>query len=285
MSGPQASERLTVITKTRGLFRIDLAELWRYRDLLAVFVNRDIKVRYRQTILGPAWLLIQPLAMTGILTAMFSGVVGLSTDGQPAPLFYLSTIVLWGYFSQVVTLISGVFLANEYLFSKIYFPRLIKPIGDAVSNAVGLGIQLVFVAIVMGIYFVRGEFTGLGWATLLAPLVILQLALFSLGVGLWIASSTARYRDLSNATPFILQAWFFLTPIVYPFSTVPEAYRPLIAILNPLAVICDLWRLSLLGVSSVSPVEVLLSMGSTLVILFGGVAVYQRAARGVADTL
>lgn len=280
-----AQEVVTVIRPTRGWLTIDLPLLWRYRDLLWVFVMRDVKVRYRQTILGPLWLLIQPLAMTGILTAMFSGVVGVSTDGQPAPLFYLSVIVLWGYFSQVVTLVSNVFLTNEYLFSKVFFPRLMKPLADAISNGVGLMIQLVFLAVVLLIYFLRGEYHGLSAFTLMAPLVILQLGALSLGIGLWIASSTAKYRDLANATPFMLQAWFFLTPIVYPFSTVPMAYRPVVAFINPLSVVCDLWRLCILGVSSVSPLDVALSVVSTGLILFGGIVCYQQASRGVADTL
>lgn len=285
MTAPSPNRRLKRIARTRGLLNVNFAELWQYRDLLAIFVSRDVKVRYRQTVLGPAWLVIQPLAMTGILTTMFSGLVGVSTDGQPAPLFYLSTIILWGYFSQVVNLVGEVFLANEHLFSKVYFPRLIKPISAAVSNSVGLGIQMGLLAVALALYAARGQFSGFNWHLALAPIALIQLFALSLGAGLWIASSTARYRDLANATPFILQAWFFLTPVVYPFSSVPEAYRPLIAFINPLAPICDLWRLCILGTSSVTTGQMALSALSTGLILLGGVAAYQRAARSVADTL
>jgi lipopolysaccharide transport system permease protein len=285
MTPAKVAPRRTVLRRSKGFLSLNLKQLWEYRDLLVLFVRRDVKVRYSQTVLGPAWLVIQPLAMTGILTTMVSGVVGASTGGAEPSLFYLTTILAWGYFSQVVTLVGNVFIANEYLFKKIYFPRIVRPIADVISNVVGLGIQLALLAAFLLIYYVTGHYAGMSVNLLLAPLVIVQLMVFSLGVGLIVASSTARYRDLVNALQFMLQAWFFLTPVVYPLSTVPEAYRPLIAFINPLAIICDRWRFSILGFGSASYFEIALSIVSSLLVLLIGVALYQRAARNVADTL
>src|SRR4051812_12474384 len=231
------SGKTTIIRPRRGWLDLDFSHLWSYRDLLLLFAMRDIKVRYKQTLLGPAWLILQPLALTAVFTTMISGVAGISTGNQPAPLFYLTGLIIWSYFSQIVYSASQVFTANEYLFSKIYFPRIIVPVSTLLSSGVGIFIQFVVVVVFLLGYGFIGKADGLTWRIALFPLVVAQLAAFSLAVGLMLASSAAKYRDMANMTPFLIQVWMFVTPIIYPFSSIPEEYRGLTSLLNPLAVV------------------------------------------------
>ena len=240
--------KTTIVGPRRGWFDLDIMHLWNYRDLLLLFAMRDIKVRYKQTLLGPAWLILQPLALTAVFTTMISGVAGISTGNQPAPLFYLTALIIWSYFSQIVQSTSQVFLANEHLFSKIYFPRIIVPVSALLSNGVAVLIQFMVVLVFLLAYGFAGKIDGLTWRIALFPLVALQLAAVSLAIGLVLASSTAKYRDIANMTPFLIQVWMFVTPIIYPFSSIPERYRTLTSLVNPLAVVVEQSRWCFLGV-------------------------------------
>lgn len=196
--------KTTIIGPRRGWFDLDIMHLWNYRDLLLLFAMRDIKVRYKQTLLGPAWLILQPLALTAVFTTMISGVAGISTGNQPAPLFYLTALIIWSYFSQIVQYTSQVFLANEHLFSKIYFPRIIVPASALLSNGVAVLIQFMVVLVFLVAYGLAEKIDGPTWRIALFPLVALQLAAVSLAIGLVLASSTAKYRDIANMTPFLI---------------------------------------------------------------------------------
>src|ERR1700732_4758250 len=170
--------KTTIVSPRRGWFDLDIRHLWDYLHLLFLFAMRDIKVRYKQTLLGPAWLILQPLALTAVFTIMISGVAGISTGNQPAPLFYLTALIIWSYFSQIVYSTSQVFLANEHLFSKIYFPRIIVPVSALLSNGVALLMQLMVVLVFLLAYGFAGKIDGLTWRIALFPSVVLQLAAF-----------------------------------------------------------------------------------------------------------
>jgi lipopolysaccharide transport system permease protein len=279
------SRKTTIVGPRRGWFDLDIMHLWDYRDLLLLFAMRDIKVRYKQTLLGPAWLILQPLALTAVFTTMINGVAGISTGNQPAPLFYLTALIIWSYFSQIVHSISQVFLANEHLFSKIYFPRIIVPVSALLSNGVAVLIQFMVVLVFLLTYGFAGTIDGLTWRIALFPFVALQLAAFSLAIGLVLAFSTAKYRDIANMTPFLIQVWMFVTPIIYPFSSIPEKYRTLTSLVNPLAVVVEESRWCFLGVSSLGAGQIAASVLSTAVSLVVGVIVYQRVERTVMDTI
>jgi lipopolysaccharide transport system permease protein len=279
------AKKTRAIGPRRGWLDLDLGQLWDYRDLLLLFALRDIKVRYKQTLLGPAWLVIQPLTLTAVFTTMISGVAGISTGNQPAPLFYLTALIIWSYFSQIVSSTSQVFLANEHLFSKIYFPRIIVPLSALLSNAVALLVQFIVVLVFLLAYKFFGKIDGLSWRIVLFPIVVSQLALYSLAIGLGLGASAGKYRDMAYMTPFLIQVWMFITPIIYPFSSIPEKYQTLASLINPLAVVVEESRWCFLGVSSVGADEIIASMVSTVLILAGSVIIYQRIERTVMDTI
>lgn len=275
----------TILRPQTGWFRLDIEVLWRYRDLLWSFVLRDVKVKYRQTILGPLWLVIQPLTMTGILAGVVHGIAGIKTNSQEPVLFYYAAIILWQYFSQAVLAISQVFILNEYLFKKVYFPRIVVPASIIFTNSFALVIQLVPFLILIVVFTMLGHFHPTLAQIWLMPIALIELMAASLGVGLIIASSTAKYRDLANATPFLIQAGLFLTPVLYPFSAVPELLRPVLAFFNPLSVICEIWRSGALGGMTVTLGQFGLATLSTMLVLVVGTVLFQRVERTAADTI
>jgi lipopolysaccharide transport system permease protein len=277
-------DQLTIISPRRGWFDLDLWRLWQYSDLLLIFAMRDIKVRYKQTLLGPAWLVIQPLALMVVLTGV-GRVAGISTGGQPAPLFYLVALVLWSYFSQIVLTASQVFIVNSQLFSKVYFPRIIVPVSSLLSNSIALLIQLALALAFAVWYQWTGTLDGLTWRIAFFPLVVIQLAAYAFAIGLCLGASTAKYRDLSQVTPFLIQIWMFITPIIYPFSAIPETYRILTGFLNPLAVIVEQGRWCFFGESALDAFAVIASMVTTTVLLIAGIFFFQRVERTAMDTI
>jgi lipopolysaccharide transport system permease protein len=277
--------RITHIRPRGGWLELGLGGIWRYRDLLLIFAMRDIKVRYKQTLLGPAWMVLQPLALTAALTAAISGFAGLPTDGRPAPAFYLAALVLWSYFSQVVQATSQIFIVNGDLFSKVYFPRLIAPVATLLSSAVALAIQLAVAFGFLVWYQLAGGLEGLSWRLLALPLVTLHLAVYSLGVGLCLAASTAKYRDLAHMTPFLIQLWMFVTPVIYSYSAIPERWRVLAGLLNPLAVIVDAGRWCFFGDFAAGGAALAASVGATVATLLAGIVVFQRVERVAMDTI
>src|SRR4051794_17959059 len=217
-----SAKRITIIRRRSGWFDLNLGRTWEHRDLLILFALRDLKVRHKQTLLGPGWLVLQPLVWTAVFTATISGLAGVSTANQPAPLFYLSGLIVWSYFSQVIFATSQVFIENEHLFSKVYFPRIIVPLSSLISNAAALLIQFAVVLAFLIAFQWTGKTDGLSWRILAFPLVVLHLATFSLAIGLLLGASTAKYRDLGFMTAFLVQVSMFVTPVLYPFSSIPE---------------------------------------------------------------
>ncbi|HZZ57729.1 MAG TPA: ABC transporter permease [Opitutaceae bacterium] len=276
--------RETVIQPTRGLRLAPWGELYTYRDLLWVMVWRDIAARYKQTILGPLWFLLQPLLNTIVFTLIFGRVAHLSTSGLPGPLFYLCGQLLWGYFAATFNSTAMTLAINHQLFGKVYFPRLIVPLSGVISNLVALGIQLsLFVLFYLGYKLgpAAPTFGVTPWIVLL-PLVIVQVGAFSLGVGLWLAALSARFRDLSMLTQFLIQLWMYATPVIYPLSAIPHRWLPWVA-LNPMAVPVEYSRAMLLGSPSPSAGLLAISLGMTLAVLVSGLALFDRAEKTFVD--
>lgn len=216
----EEQEFTTVIKPRTGLFEVNLKEIWDYRDLMSLFVKRNIITQYKQTILGPLWYVIQPAITVIMYMVVFGGIAGIPTDGVPQPLFYLAGICMWQYFADCLTKTSNTFVNNSGIFGKVYFPRLIMPISDTLSNLVRFGIQVGLFIIVYIYYAFVGSAAMPNWYLLLFPVLVLMMAGLALGFGIIISSMTTKYRDLQILFTFIVQLWMYATPIVYPLSQV-----------------------------------------------------------------
>ena len=218
------SEYELLIRPTKGWFQLNIGDLWRYRDLLFLLVHRDFVAKYKQTILGPVWFILQPLMMTIVFTVIFGNVAKIPTDGLPPVLFYLTGLLGWNYFAQVFQGTSGTLVANADLFGKVYFPRLVVPLSAVLSNFLTFGLQLATL-LCFWVYFKLFTSTGAAFgfssAIVWLPLLLVQIAALSLGVGLWLSALTTKYRDFTFLTPFLVQVWMFATPVIYPLSQSP----------------------------------------------------------------
>ena len=210
----------TVIKPRNGLFEVNLKEIWDYRDLLTLFVKRDITVQYKQTVLGPLWWLIQPALTVIMYMVVFGGIAGIPTDSVPQPLFYLGGVCMWQYFADCLTKTSNTFVTNANIFGKVYFPRLVMPLANVASNLVRFGIQFGLFVIVYIYYAFIGMAPSPNWYFMLFPLLVVMMAGLSLGFGIIISSLTTKYRDLQVLFSFVIQLWMYGTPIVYPLSQV-----------------------------------------------------------------
>lgn len=276
-----------IIERSRGLIRIPWREIWDYRDLLYLLVRRDFVAKYKQTILGPAWFILQPLIMTLVFTIVFGKVAKIPTDGLPDMLFYLCGMLGWGYFSQCMGGTSQTFVGNAHLFGKVYFPRLVVPLSVILSNLMAFAIQLA-TFVVFWCYFKfatpAGDRFHLTWLLLLMPLLVFQSALIGLGVGLWISSLSAKYRDFAHLATFLTQLWMYATPVVYPLSEVPLRYQWVLS-LNPMTGIVECYRYAFLGAATVDPGYIVLSALTTVVILVTGLIIFTRTERTFIDTV
>jgi lipopolysaccharide transport system permease protein len=273
-----------VIRPQKRWLDIDFAELWRYRDLYTMYVKRDIAVAYKQTILGPLWYLIQPAFTTIIYMFVFGGLAGISTDGVPQPLFYMSGIMMWNYFNACFSASSNVFVTNQNVFGKVYFPRLVVPLAEITSKLIQLCIQmLLFIAIY--IYCLSfGASVSINAAILLVPLLVLLTAFLAMSWGLIISALTTKYRDLTKLVDFGVQLFMYATPVIYPLSVAPEKYR-LLLMLNPLAPIFETFRYGTLGCSSPDWWGLLYSTLATILSLFIAIVVFCRVERNFIDTI
>lgn len=277
----------TVIQPTRGLRFLNWRDLHAYRDLLWLLVWRDFATRYKQTLLGPLWHIFQPLLTTIVFAVVFGQIAKLSTDDLPPHLFYLCGLLAWNYFSQTFNSTSSTLVANAGLFGKVYFPRLIVPLSGVISNGFSFVIQLLsFFALVIADRWTHPGVTyGPRWeAILLLPLVLLQLAAFSLGVGLWLAALTAKFRDFSVLTGFLIQLWMYLTPVILPLAKVPAKWHFYVA-LNPVTMPVECFRYLLLGTGWTNVSLILVSLGATLVSLVSGLLVFQRVEKNFVDVV
>lgn len=276
-----------VVRPNRGWVRIDWRSVLEFKDLLFLLVWRDFTVKHRQTILGPLWSILTPLMTTLVFTVVFGQIARIPTNGLPPVLFYFCGLLGWNYFAQTLQQTAFTFVSNADILGKVAFPRLILPLSVAVSNLLTFGIQLLTIS-AFWIYFKfateSGQRLALQPATVLFPFLLLHAAALALGVGLWIAAITVRYRDLLHAISLLVQLWMYATPVIYPLSEAPERYRWLIA-LNPMAMVVEGFRYLLLGQGHVTPALYAYSLAVAVVSFFSGVAVFQKTERTFIDTI
>lgn len=277
--------QITEIKPRSHLLELNLTELWAYRDLLVMYVKRDIVTFYKQTILGPLWFVIQPVLTTIMFMFVFGSLAGLSTDGIPQPLFYFSGIIIWNYFADCLTRNSKVFIDNQQVFGKVYFPRLVVPISVTVSNLVRFFIQFAIFLIIYGWYYFSGDgIVTPNWHALLLPLLILLAAGLSLGFGIVFSSLTTKYRDLHFLLQFAVQLWMYATPVIYPLNSIPQDKHWLL-VLNPMTSVIETFKYGVIGQGVFSWFHLGYSFGFMIVLLFFGIIIFNRIEKGFMDTV
>lgn len=281
----QIEQKWTRVIKPKtSLLDIDLKNVWRYRDLIYMYVKRDIVVQYKQTILGPVWYFVQPIMTTIIFMFVFGGIAQISTDGMPQPLFYMAGLLLWNYFSSCFTASSDIFGSNSAVFGKVYFPRLVVPISAIISNLLKMLIQLVLFIIIYVYFVIKGAPVYINWALLLFPVLVVMTALHGMSWGLVISSLTTKYRDLKFLISFGVQLLMYATPIIYPLSASPEKYRWVLE-LNPLTPILETFKYSCMGCGALSWSGLLYSFIFMSVSLFLGIVIFSRQEKTFMDTV
>ncbi len=273
-----------VIEGSSSLFDLKFKDVWRYRDLLMMFVRRDFVSFYKQTVLGPLWFFIQPLFTTIIYTFVFGKLAAISTEGLPQPLFYLAGITAWNYFADCLTKTSTVFRDNANIFGKVYFPRLILPLSIVTSNLVRFGVQMLLFFTMLFYYFLQGAVFTPTLALLMFPLLILLMALLGLGLGLIITAMTTKYRDLAFLVTFGVQLLMYTTTVIYPLSAAPAKYKHIIE-LNPMTGIIEAFRYSFLGRGEFSAWSIGYSAIITLIVLFLGIVIFNKTEKTFVDTV
>ncbi len=273
-----------ILRPKKSLFQVNLHELWQYRDLIALFVRRDFVAKYKQTILGPLWFIIQPLLTTLMFVVVFGNIAGIPTDGIPQVLFYMSGIVGWNYFSTCLNDTSQTFLKNASIFGKVYFPRLAMPISIVISNLVSFIIQFLFLLCFLLYFYLRGADLSIGIDVLLLPFLVLLMAGLGLGFGIIISSLTTKYRDLTHLVGFGVSLWMYATPIIYPLSEIPERYK-MFVLANPMTPLIETFKTVLLGVGTVNYLYLLYSLVFTIVLLAVGVLIFNKVERTFMDTV
>lgn len=268
-------------------YSLNLREIWQYRDLLQLYIRRDIVTMYKQTILGPLWFIIQPLFMTFMFMFVFGGIANISTDGLPQMLFYLSGILCWNYFSECLTRSAGTFSGNAGVFSKVYFPRLVVPLSGLVSNMVRLFIQIALFLSVYLYFYLNGANIHFTPYIFLFPLFIFMLAGLGFGFGIIVSSMTTKYRDLAILFTFIVQLWMYATPIIYPLSVMKENYSKYMWIieLNPVTSIVEATRYAFLGVGTFSWFSLGYSFIFTIIISIAGIWMFNKIERSFIDII
>lgn len=272
------------IKPKKKLLDVDIKGLWRYRDLYWMYVKRDIVTVYKQTILGPLWFLIQPILTTIMFMFVFGGLAGISTDGMPQSLFYMSGILLWNYFSSAFLASSNVFTLNANVFGKVYFPRLVVPLSGITSNLIKFGIQLLLFVSMYLFYWFQGVPLQVNWTLVLFPFLIFLVAFHAMSWGLIISALTTKYRDLTQLVTFGIQLFMYATPVIYPLSAAPEKYRDLIS-LNPLTPIFEAFKYSCMGCGSLDWGGLLYSTVFMCITLFLSVIIFSRVERNFMDTV
>lgn len=274
----------TVIKPKSGWFDLHLKEVFAYRDLIFLFVKRNFVSKYKQTVLGPAWAIIQPLLTTVVFTLVFGNIAGLAPDGVPSFVFYLSGTVLWTYFSNCLTQTANTFVANSATMGKVYFPRLVMPISTVFSELISLAIQYVFLIIFLVYYAAAKQGVQPNLWMLMTPLIVLQLAMLSLGCGIIISALTTKYRDLAMLVGFGLQLWQYATPVAYGLTLIPDRWITLY-LLNPVTPAILTFRYAFFGVGYFSLTYYLLSWGMTLVLLAISIMLFNRIEKNFMDTV
>jgi len=273
-----------ILRPKRNLLDINLRELWQYRDLIMLFVKRDFVSKFKQTILGPLWFIIQPLLTTIMFTIIFGNIAGIPTNGIPKILFYMTGIVGWTYFSTCLNETSQTFIKNASIFGKVYFPRLALPISIVISNLVSFIIQFVFLCLFLVWFMMKGSEVSPNILVLWIPFLVLLMAGLGLGFGIIISSLTTKYRDLTHLVTFGVTLWMYATPIIYPLSGIPEKYR-MFVLANPMTAVVETFKTALLGVGQINYLHLLYSFGFTIVLLMTGVIIFNKVEKTFMDTV
>lgn len=273
-----------IIKPKKKMLDLNMKEVFKYRDLIGLFVSRDIKTRYKQTILGPIWFVIQPLLSSVIHTLVFGTIAGLSTDGVPQYLFYLAGSISWGLFSGALTATSNTFVGNAGVFGKVYFPRLTTPIATSITQIFNFSIQFGIFLLMSLVFFLTGQSFQITWAACLTPLLIIQLALLGLGFGIIISSLTTKYRDLQVLVGFGVQLWMYITPVVYSSNTISGKLYVLM-MLNPVSPIIELFKYGWLGAGSTPWFYWGISWIVTFAVLFLGIIIFNKIEKNFMDTV
>lgn len=279
----------TVLVPKSKLLDINFKELYRYKDLIFLFVKRNFVAYYKQTVLGPAWAIIQPLLTTVVFTLIFGNVAGLAADGVPSFIFYFSGTILWTYFSTCLSATATTFVTNSAILGKVYFPRLVMPISTVLSNLISFGIQFIFFIGFFLYYLITGQGIHPNWYIVLTPLLVIQLAVLSLGFGIIISSLTTKYRDLAMLVGFGTQLWMYATPIAYDmdrmaiFATGGSLHIPYM--INPVTPIVNIFRYAFLGIGEVEWIYYFISIATTLLVFALGVILFNRVEKTFMDTV
>ena len=273
------------IRPKENLWHLDVGEIWRYRDLIGLFVRRNIVVEYKQTILGPLWYLIQPVLTVLMNMVVFGGIAKMSTDGVPQAVFYMAGNICWFYFSDCLKQSSTTFSVNQHMFGKVYFPRLVVPLAMVISNLLRFLIQAGLFVVLYLYFFFRGADIAVTWALALVPLLIVMIAGLGLGFGILVSSLTTKYRELAILFTFVVQLWMYGTPIVYPLSMVQEGPLRTAILANPMTAIVETFRYATLGQGYFSWAALGYSFAFMLVLLFFSVVIFNKVQRTFMDTI
>lgn len=276
-----------IIEPKDKLLSLNLKEIWRYKDLLEMYIKRDIVTFYKQTILGPLWFFIQPIFTTIVFMFVFGGLAKIPTDGIPQALFYLSGITLWNYFSESLTKTADTFLTNQAIFGKVYFPRLIAPLSTTITGLIKMFIQYALFAVLYIYFVVKGVPVRPNLYALLFPVLILILAFLSLGFGIIISSMTTKYRDLKFLITFAVQLWMYATPVIYPLSVMEGSYKKYMWFIqaNPVTSVIETFRFGFLGQGTFTWLSLGYSALFSILILLIGIIVFNKVERSFMDVI
>lgn len=275
----------THITSKHNLFDLNLKEVWRYRDLIILFTKRSFTLTYKQTILGPVWIFLNPFLTSIIYTFVFAGIAGMSTDGVPQILFYLCSNAIWTFFSSSVTKNASTFTANASVFGKVYFPRLTIPISNVLSSMIQLIVQMLLVGLFLVYYIVSKQIQPNWWAWIYIPIVVVHLGIMGLGFGIIISSLTTKYRDLAILVTFGVQLWMYATPIVYPISQVGDGLFKILLMLNPVTAPVEVFRFAILGSGNIEWKYLGISWLVTILVAFIGIIIFNQVEKNFMDTV
>ena len=284
LSDPTEEKWDLIISGKKSLFTLQLNDIWRYRDLLFMLVKRDFVVMYKQTILGPLWFFIQPILTATVYVIVFTNIAGISTDGNPPILFYLSGTIIWNYFADCFNSTSNTFVSNAGLFGKVFFPRMVVPLSKVISGMLKFAIQLLLFLSIYAYFFLQGTELHPTATLWFLPLMVIMMGLLGLGLGIFFTSLTTKYRDLVFLIHFGVQLLMYGTPVIYPLSSVPEKYKMWL-LMNPMTPVLEGFRSAFLGTGDFQPSHLAVSFGITIAIFIVGLAVFNYTEKDFMDTV
>lgn len=275
----------THISSQHKLLDLNLREVWKYKDLIVLLTKRTFVLTYKQTILGPAWIFLNPFITSIIYSFVFGGIAGMSTDGIPQILFYLCSNAVWIFFSTCVTKNANTFTANANVFGKVYFPRLTVPISNVLAAVIQFGVQMILVMMFLIYYVVKGEISPNWWTWLLIPVILLHLGIMGLGFGIIVSSLTTKYRDLSILVTFGVQLWMYATPVVYPMSQLNSGLMKKILMVNPVTAPIEVFRYAILGEGTINFQFLAISWIITISVAVIGIMIFNHVEKNFMDTV